>query len=275
MNRNGHGPSARDSQFESSAQYLLFTSKVKHGHFLRYLLAIQARRRLLETYKLWRQVKSSALTGDPDQVFEVYYVEGSHRLSQDSQPFDALLELMSREDAVRYRAIQEAIDAEKQDMQEMMERDRPVIPHSRILFQMPYMTRLSSQESQGGEFTQEIATDPYLLNVICVLNHEGNSEGNTRDLESVVSEFDGYMTRLIPSFAQSGFSLLVGGRFKDHPDWLLNIWQFSNLEQHTDLMMKLADNELYGKLDELCLQEQHICRNVSRYQQHQPLLMLT
>ena len=46
-------------------QYLLFTSLVKHGDLLRYILATQVRKRLMEPYGFHRQVKSSALTGNP------------------------------------------------------------------------------------------------------------------------------------------------------------------------------------------------------------------
>jgi len=129
-------------------------------------------------------------------------------------------------------------------------------------------------EKTQQELARELATEPYLLNDLCIMKHRGNGLDEQRDLDSVLSDFDGCMSELIPSFTQSGFSLLVGARFEDHPDWTLNIWQFSDLEQHTELMLKLADNQLYDVLDQLCHQEQHICRNVSRHHQQQPFLML-
>ena len=63
-------------------RYLVFTAKVKHGQLLRYLHAAQIRRRFLEQYQLRRQVKSSALTGDPDRVFEVYYADNPFLLQE-------------------------------------------------------------------------------------------------------------------------------------------------------------------------------------------------
>ena len=57
------------------------------------------------------------------------------------------------------------------------------------------------------------------------------------------------------------------------PDWILNIWQLEDLEQHRELMLRLADNRVYGEIDKLCDQQQHLCRNVSRHYQNHPFLM--
>jgi hypothetical protein len=270
MNQNGHGHPQQNSQFDSRARYILFTSKVKHGHLLRYLLAAQARKRLLETYGLRRQVKSSALTGDPDHVFEVYYVEQSDWLDQGTDPVQSLAGMMSNDDASLYQELQASIEAECIPALEFLVPDRPQIPLIRTLLQMPYMTTEKTQQ----EIARALATEPYLLNDICVMKHHENGMDDKRELTSALSEFNDDMSELILSFAQSGFSLLVGAQFEDHPDWVLNIWQFSDLEQHTELMLKLADNQTYDSLDRLCHQEQHICRNVSRHHQQQPLLML-
>ncbi|WNG48261.1 hypothetical protein F0U60_32145 [Archangium minus] len=235
---------------------------------LRYLLATQGRKRLLETYGLRRQMKSSALTGDPDHVFELYYAEDPKRLRWNSHPPEKLDEtiygMMQEEDAAQYQALQKIIDAEKLSAIEVLDRARPTIPHVRALVQMPYLLKHKSQE----EVARGLATAPYLLNDICVLKDEDGE-----DLESRLSRFSDYVSDIIPTFAQSGFSLLAAGRFTDHPDWILNIWQLEDLEQHRELMLRLADNRVYSEIDKMCNQDQHLCRNVSRFYQHHPFLM--
>lgn len=261
MKRNGHDKIT----FDSRVRYILFTSKVKHGHLLRYLLAAQARKRLLEAYDLRRQVKSSALTGDPDQVFEVYYVKDPDRLPPDSGQPLALDRMMEEDDAELYRAIQEAIDSERLPAREILDPSHSEIPHMRTLLQLPYLLEEKSQET----IANDLATAPYLLNDICVLKPGEDGEG----VEGTLSRFNDYMCEIIPTFARSGLSLVVAGQFEQHPDWVLNIWQLENLEQHRELMLRLADNRIYSEIDRLCDQEQHLCRNVSRHYQHHPFLM--
>ncbi|QRK07261.1 hypothetical protein JQX13_45680 [Archangium violaceum] len=264
MNQNGHQPSQLNGQIDSRVRYILFTGKVKHGHLLRYLLATQGRKRLLETYGLRRQVKSSALTGDPDHVFEVYYADEPERLIRDSDQPLALDGMMNEEDAAQYLALQEIIDAERLPAREVLDPSSPEIPHMRTLLQMPYLLEQKSQE----EVSRDLATAPYLLNDICVLKKEDGEDPVSR-----LTRFTDYVSQIIPTFAQSGFSLLVAGQFESHPDWILNIWQLENLEQHRELMLRLADNRVYSEIDKLCNQEQHLCRNVSRFYQYHPFLM--
>jgi hypothetical protein len=266
MKKNGHDHPERAGVSDARVRYILFTSKVKHGHLLRYLLAAQARKRLLETYKLRRQVKSSALTGDPDHVFEVYYAEDPALLHQEpGQALPSLDGMMEENDAELYRAIQEAIDEERLPAREVLVPSRPEIPHMRTLFQLPYLTEEKSQE----EIASELATAPYLLNDICVMKPGADGEG----LQGTLSRFNDYMRDIIPTFARSGLSLVAAGQFEQHPDWVLNIWQLEDLEQHRELMLRLADNRIYSQLDSLCDQEQHLCRNVSRHYQYHPFLM--
>lgn len=264
MNQNGHRPSQLNGQIDSRVRYILFTGKVKHGHLLRYLLATQGRKRLLETYGVRRQMKSSALTGDPDHVFEVYYAEEPDQLIRDSDQPLALDKMMNEEDATQYRALQEIIDAERLPAREVLDPSRQEIPHMRTLLQLPYLLEHKSQEAVA----RELATAPYLLNDICVLKKDGGEDPASR-----LARFNDYVSRIIPTFAQAGFSLLVAGQFEDHPDWILNIWQLKDLEQHRELMLRLADNRVYSEIDKLCDQEQHLCRNVSRFYQHNPFLM--
>jgi hypothetical protein len=265
MNRNGHGNPEPNGQVDPRVRYILFTSKVKHGHLLRYLLAAQARKRLLETYKIRRQVKSSALTGDPDHVFEVYYVEEPERLQRDSDQPLALDRMMDDEDAEQYRVIQEAIDDERLPAREILDPAASQIPHMRTLLQLPYLLEEKSRET----IARDLATAPYLLNDVCILKPGEDGE----DPESRLSRFNDYMSDIIPTFARAGLSLIVAGQFEQNPDWILNIWQLEDLEQHRELMLRLADNRIYNEIDRLCDQEQHLCRNVSRHYQHHPFLM--
>jgi hypothetical protein len=246
-----------------TARYLLFTGKVKHGHFLRYLLQTQERMRLLETHDIQRQVKSSALTGDPDLVFEVYHVEEPEWLHLDPDPSLALVKMMEGTDATLYQAIQAAIDEEKLPAREVLDPDSPEIPHLQTLRELSYLHERNQIPPQG------LATRPYLLNNISVLK-TGPDEAL---LENNLSLFNRCMSRLIPTFERHGFTLVAAGQFDAHPDLILNIWEFHDIEEHTELMLTLADNLTYSTLDEICNQDQHICRNVSRFHQRHPFLM--
>lgn len=265
MKRIGHENPEPSGSADARVRYIFFTSKVKHGHLLRYLLAAQARKRLLETYKLRRQVKSSALTGDPDTVFELYYAEDPSLLHPEpGQPL-SLARMMDEDDAGLYQAIQEAIDEERMPAREMLAPDRPEIPHMRTLTQMPYLQERKSLEM----IAHELATARYLLNDLCLLKPGEDGGG----LEGTLSRFNDYMIDILPTFNRAGLTLVAAGRFEQQPDWILNIWQLEDLDQHRELMLRLADNSVYNEIDKLCEQEQHLCRNVSRHYQHHPFLM--
>jgi hypothetical protein len=258
MNPNGDG--------DLTAQYILFTGKVKHGHFLRYLLETQERMRLLETYDIRRQVKSSALTGDPDLVFEVFHIDDPELLRLESNQ-DLALELGMEgngDDATLYRAIQAAIDAERLPALEVLAPNSPEIPHLRTLRELPYLGERSQEKAPQG-----FATGPYLLHNLSIIK----TGADEADLENNLSLFNRCMSRLIPTFENHGFSLVAAGQFDNPRNCILNVWEFNDLEAHTELMLTLADNLTYSTLDEICNQQQDICRNVSRFHQLHPFLM--
>lgn len=252
-----------------STRFLLFTSLVKHGELLRYLLAAQVRKRLMEQYQMRRQVKSSAVTGNPDRLFEVYYVENWDRLEEN------LLELMNDASFVSSQALIEETRITLKDRVAPLDIPPPV----QVLSQMPYLLEDKSQE----ECAQGLADDPHLLHVTCTLH-------KNEDLD----EFNTLMRKLLKVFKWSGLELLVAGQqqgeltidlahksvsmndlgdaSEQKPITILNIWQYEDPESPRKLMARLAENQTYSRLDMLCDQDQHICRNVSRHYQLYPLL---
>ncbi len=157
--------------------YLLFTSLVKHGELLRYLLAAQVRKRLLEPYGIYRQVKSSALTGNPDRVFEIYYVD------EHCQPIETLEYLLSKDPAFQacHRLIEDvrihslltenqltpnnerASEDKLSSSRQVSSQEIP--PPLQTLTQLDYLFTLKSQQ----DYAQARAKDPYLLQVTCTL----------------------------------------------------------------------------------------------------------
>jgi hypothetical protein len=252
-------------------RYLLFTGLVKHGELLRYLLAAQVRKRLMEQYQFRRQMKSSALTGNPDNVFELYYVEDL----DDEELNESLNQLRKdRSFAASQQVTREASITRGERFYEL-EIPAPL----QTLSEMPYLHRGMSQET----CSQKVAESPYLLQVTCTLYDE-----------SRVKDFNKAMFTLLKEFDKAGLSLLAAGRlmgtlelplengaapisrnpYKDEnkPVRILNIWQFENPESPKRLMARLAESQPYSEIDEICDQEQHICRNISRHYQLYPLL---
>jgi len=249
--------------------YLLFTSMVKHGELLRYLLAAQVRKRLMETYGFHRQGKYSPLTRNPDKIFENYYAE------EPPQVIGALNTLCADE---TFRACHQLIEEARITSAEKRSPMDP--PPLRALIQMDYLTEVMSQQ----KCAQSHAEAPYLLHVTCTL-----LPGKE------LSDFNNYMRDLLEVFANSGMLLVVAGQYADiisidakskdgrlavevkpktiqEPTRILNVWQFQAPDSPRLLMSRLAENLLYSRLDDLCTQEQHICRNVSRHYQRYPLL---
>jgi hypothetical protein len=233
-------------------RYLVFTAKVKHGQLLRYLHAAQFRRRFLEQYQVRRQVKSSALTGDPDRIFEVYYADNPLLLKK---------ALVAMEEAPRLLALTRVMDDARITDEEREDNGQPRLPYKyqEELVQLPYMLSGIGQ----AQCARLSATRPYLLQVTCTL-HDIN----------YLDEFNEYMPALLDNFEQFGLSLLVAGQYKaeDQKTKVLNVWEYENPESPRLLMPQLAENLTYAQLDRLCDQEQHVCRNVSRHYQLYPLL---
>ncbi|KFA90037.1 hypothetical protein [Archangium violaceum] len=190
-------------------QYLLFTSLVKHGELLRYLLAAQVRKRLLEPYGIYRQVKSSALTGNPDRVFEIYYVDEHY------QPIETLEYLLSKDPAFQacHRLIEDvrihSLLTENQltpnnkrssddKLSSRQVSSQEVPPPLQTLTQLDYLFTLKSQQY----YAQARAKDPYLLQVTCTLISD-----------QYLDEFNACMKVLLETFAESGLNLLVAGQY--------------------------------------------------------------
>jgi hypothetical protein len=252
-------------------RYLLFTGLVKHGEMLRYLLAAQVRKRLMQQYQLRRQVKSSALTGNPDKVYELYYIENPDELN-------GTLEMLRRDP--KFEAshhVTEEARLTTEDRIHPLEIPAPL----QKLSQMPYTLRTKSQQECGQAFAEA----PYLLHVTCTLHESERLTQFNESMETVLKEFE-----------RAGLSLIVAGRHlgnielppgngngernihhinheeDEEPIRILNIWEFENPDSPRRLMARLAENRTYARLDKICDQEQHICRNISRHYQRYPLL---
>ncbi|OJT22656.1 hypothetical protein BO221_23140 [Archangium sp. Cb G35] len=236
----------------SATRYLFYTAKVKHGQLPRYLHAAQLRKRFLEKYQIRRQVKASALTGDPDRLFEVYYVENVFR-------FDEAMEDMKNDS--RMRDLERVLEDARITSKERKFRRQSRLPYNdkEELTQLPYMLNGLGQ----AQCAQLVATKPYLLHVVCTL-HDIN----------YLDEFNEHMPALLDNFEQYGLSLVVAGQYKskNRETTLLNIWEYEDPESPRKLMPQLAENLTYAQIDLLCDQDQHVCRNVSRHYQLYPLL---
>ncbi|WP_224365044.1 hypothetical protein [Hyalangium versicolor] len=252
-------------------RYLLFTSLVKHGGMLRYLFASQVRKRLLEQYQLRRQVKSSALTGNPDRLFELYYINKLDE-GEAEKTFERL------RDDPSFVASQQVIDDVRITEDERIH-DLIIPPAIVGLSQMPYLTESKSQRA----CSQAVAEAPYLLHVTCTLHEKEN-----------LTQFNKSMSVLIKEFERAGLSLVVAGQRtcklelpadpkqkvklseiaekEEQRVEIINIWEFDNPDNIKRLMMRHAESQAYAELDEICDQEQHFCRNVSRHYQRYPLL---
>lgn len=245
----------------NQTRYLLFTGLVKHGELLHYLLAAQVRKRLMEHHQLRRQVKSSAVTGNPDSVFEVYYVE---------EPGDLAHNLSAIASDPIHGEIHEVIEKARINPED---RFFPlhIPPYVQTMAQMPYLLTHKGQRACAEDFAEA----PYLLQVTCTLHDPGK-----------LDVFNDHMTEVLGEFERSGLHLLVAGRHTGvlEPDGMkelpgeekdiriLNIWQYEDPESPRLLMSRLAENLTYSDLDKICDQDQHICRNVSRHYQRYPLL---
>jgi hypothetical protein len=244
MSPNGHGAPEQNGTGERRVRYVLFTGKVKHGQMLRYLFAAQARKRFLEQFGWRRQLKASALTGDPDAVLEVYYLE-----EPDPNLLESTLERMKKDPS--YQEIR-ASRIERHGSP-----GTPGNPDTHKLIQLRHMLTERSQK----EWSRELATAPYLLHVTCTLFDAGT-----------IGLFNDLMSKLLGAFEHAGLSLLISGQDADDDKKVLNIWEYEQPESPKLVMLRLAENEAYCTLDELCSQEQHVFRNISRHYQQYPML---
>lgn len=255
-------------------RYLLFTSLVKHGEMLRYLFAAQERKRLLEQYQLRRQVKSSALTGNPDRIFEVYYIDRFE--SEDLEKI--VLEL--KDDCPSFKAsLQVTEGARIKDKEDRGLGSRLEIPPAvQMMSQMPYLTEHKGRQA----CSQTIAEAPYLLHVTCALHDPGELETFTNCMSQLIKEFEKAGLSLVAAGQRTGTielsPVLEGSRptvkwvNADDPVVIMNVWEFENPDSVKLLMTRHAESQTYAELDEICDQEQHFCRNVSRHYQRYPLL---
>jgi hypothetical protein len=239
-NGPGNAPANGENEPGKHIRYVQFTTNVKHGQMVRFLLASQVRKRFLEgpQHRWRRQVKGAALTGNPDVVQELYFVRG---LDTAEQTLSAL------EENPGHREIFDKLSAAK---------------HTRKLTLMS--SYLLARKSENECF-REVALQPYLLHVTITLK-EGTS----------LEEFSQLMLRVLPVFDHARVCLLAAGlEYKDNKPKdrdIINIWQCEAAENIEMLMNRLADNKAYYAILGLGHQKQHILRNISRHYQKYPLL---
>ncbi|MBN8227555.1 hypothetical protein JYK02_08550 [Corallococcus macrosporus] len=223
--------------------YVQFTGKPKKGQMLRYLLATQVRKRYLEQPSIdWiRQIKGAALTGNPERLIEIYYIDRRGACSE------TLTTMFGNGDHRQPLPFQKQILG--------------LVPDNKTDLETHYFTQMSYINSR---MSHEAMLEPYLLYTTI-----------TVDSEKKVDRFSELKRRLLPVFLQNGLRLIVAGQKISETSnefEILNIWDFRETEDLEYLMMQLSDNQDYFELNNLGTQDQHIFRNVSRHYQFSPLL---
>jgi hypothetical protein len=215
-----------EAQAAASTHYVLLSSTVQRKKMLRYLLAANALKFFMKTTYDWeRQVRSSALTGNPNTLVQIYEVPADREQAQ------------SALNAFKQHEINIII---KQGGDLPNKKDGPLLLADPSAVGPVLLSAMGYMDSEQRRLEKEKREEPYLLHVTCSIRR-GEFE-----------DFVEYMTELVWVFNDAGLNHRVH-----------HVWRFGDPESLVLLMLRLADNETYGKLDATCKQDQHLGRDIS------------
>ena len=231
-----------EAQAAANKHYVLFTSTVLRKKMLRYLLAANALKFFMKTkYKWERRVRSSALTGNPNTLAQIYEVPTGREQAQSA------LNAFKQHEV--NRIIQQGGDLPNK-------KDGPLLMADPSAVGPLLLSAMSYMDSEQERLEEEKKEEPYLLHVTCSVR------------KGAFDDFVDYMTELVRVFNDAGLNLVIAGREDldsdaEYSHKVHHVWRFGDPESLVLLMLRLADNETYGKLDATCKQDQHLGRDVS------------